>query len=366
MRLYRLRRLCQNAGRPDAGPIDVTLHDKSEPAAAVSESRPLDRLIALFGAPTPRPLIAAGVGIVCATLSIALRFAATPYIGDGEALLTAFPLVLIASLGTGAIGGWVCLVLCTIASWYLFIGEAFTFDFGPYEAGILVGTFLAGAFVIGISVLLRRAFNEISELRGTEALLSRELEHRIKNTLTLVLSIARQTFRKERAVPAAFADFEGRMIALAAAQDLVGRRERKPARLAQLVEHTLAPFCGIAAVDRLKLEGQDTSVDYDVTVGLVLVLHELATNAAKYGALSVEAGEILIAWSLPDDGRSLDLTWTERGGPPVKRPVRSGFGSTLVERIVARSLRGTMSVDYCERGLEARLTLPLSSLPARA
>ena len=262
----------------------MTFHDKTEPSAATSTAnRPLERLVARFGAPAPRPLIAAATGIVCAALSIALRFAATPYIGDGEALLTAFPLVLIASLVAGALGGLVCLVLCTIASWYLFIGDAFTFDFGLFEAGILVGTFLAGAFVIGISVLLRRAFREIFELRGTETLLSRELEHRIKNTLTLVLSIARQTFRKERAIEPAFADFEGRMIALAAAQDLVGRRERKPARLIQLVEHSLAPFCGIAALDRLKVEGPDASVDYDVTVGLVLVLHELAINAANTG-----------------------------------------------------------------------------------
>lgn len=326
----------------------------------------LEWLIGFIGAPTPRPPIAAVVGIVCAVLSILLRFATAPYVGDGEALLTAFPLVLVASLAAGATGGWVCLVACTIASWYLFIGDALTFAFGPHEAGILVGTFLAGAFTIGVSALLRRAFREINGLRGTEALLSRELEHRIKNTLTLVVSIARQTFRKERAMESAFADFEGRMIALAAAQEFVGRRERKPAEVAQLVERSLAPFCGLSSVDRLTIEGPDACVDYDITIGLFLVLHELATNAAKYGALSVEAGEILIAWSLPDDGRRLDLTWTERGGPPVTPPASRGFGSKLIERIVTRSLGGSMTIDYPASGLEARLMLPLRGRRAPA
>lgn len=312
-----------------------------------------------LGAPAPRPAIAAAVGLVCAALSILLRFAATPYIGDGEALLTAFPLLLVASLTSGAIAGWVSLVLSTFASWYLFIGDSFSFSFGPFEKGILVGTFLAGAFTIQICVLMRRTFREIAALRATEGLLSRELEHRIKNTLTLVLSIARQTFKRDRTIESAFDDFEGRIIALAAAQELVGKGERTPAAISAIVERSLTPFCGIALQDRLTLTGPEVFVDYDVMVALFLVFHELATNAAKYGALSVADGVVDVAWRLREEGRSLVLGWNEKHGPPVNHPSRQGFGSKLLNRIVTRNLRGSIAIDYFEAGVRAELSLPL-------
>ena len=312
-----------------------------------------------LSAPAPRPRTAVAVGIICAALSILLRFAATPYIGDGEALLTAFPLVLIASLTSGALAGWIALVLCTFASWYLFIGDSFSFSFGPFERGILVGTFLAGAFTIQICVLMRRTFREIAALRATESLLSRELEHRIKNTLTLVLSIGRQTFRSGRTIESAFDDFEGRIIALAAAQDLVGTGERTPAAIAAIVERSLTPFCGIALRDRLTIEGPSVLVDYDVTVALFVVFHELATNAAKYGALSVMEGIVDIAWHLENEGGRLNLAWTEKQGPAVEAPTRQGFGSTLLKRIVTRNLGGKVAIDYAETGLRAELSLPL-------
>ena len=321
-----------------------------------------DALYALgdhLGTPAPSPPKAVTVGLVCAALSIALRFAATPYIGDGEALLTAFPLVLVASLTSGALAGWVALVVCTFASWYLFIGDSFSFSFGPFEKGILVGTFLAGAFTIQICVLMRRTFREIAALRATEGLLSGELEHRIKNTLTLVLSIGRQTFKRDRTIEAAFEDFEGRIIALAAAQELVGKGERKPAAIAAIVERSLKPFCGIALGDRLTMSGPDVFVDYDVTVALFLVFHELATNAAKYGSLSVAEGVIDVAWRLEEQGSRLVLGWAEKQGPVVESPTRQGFGSKLLNRIVTRNLRGTVVVDYAEAGLHAELSMPL-------
>ncbi len=216
-------------------------------------------------------------------------------------------------------------MLCTFASWYLFIGDSFSFSFGPFEKGILVGTFLAGAFTIQICVLMRRTFREIAALRATEGLLSRELEHRIKNTLTLVLSIGRQTFKSGRTIESAFDDFEGRIIALAAAQELVGKGERTPAAIAAIVERSLTPFCGIALHDRLRLDGPDVFVDYDITVALFLVFHELATNAAKYGSLSVANGMVDVAWRLEDEGRRLVLGWAETHGCRGRAPDAAGF-----------------------------------------
>ena len=343
---------------------DTTRHLLATIAGLLAPDPTRSSLYALgdyLSAPAPKLLVAVAIGVICAVLSILLRFAATAYIGDGEALLTAFPLVLVASLTSGALAGWVTLVICTFASWYLFIGDSFSFSFGPYEKGILIGTFLAGAFTIQICVLMRRTFREIAALRATEDLLSRELEHRMKNTLTLVLSIGRQTFKRDRTIESAFDDFESRIVALAAAQDLVGKAESTPASIASIVERSLTPFCGIALQDRLVLEGPEVFVGYDVTVALFLVFHELATNAAKYGSLSVAEGVIAVAWRLEENGHRLVLGWTETRGPTIASPTRQGFGSKLLHRIVARNLEGRISIDYASTGLQAELTLPLES-----
>lgn len=330
--------------------------DRTAPSAQLI----LEKLTRQLGAPAPGAAVGIAVGSACAALSLMLRFVSTPYIGDGEALLTAFPLVLVAALSTGRWGGWTTLVVCTIGSWYLFIGDKFTFSFGRFEKGILIGTFLAGAFVIQICVVLRRAFREIADLRATERLLSRELEHRIKNTLTLVLSISRQTFRPGRPPDRALDDFEGRMIALAAAQDLTGRAEHKPAQVARVVERSLSPFCGEGMADRLELSGPDVDVNNDVTIALFLVFHELATNSAKYGALSKEHGTIAVAWRLSEEAeRRLALVWLERGGPPVRAPEHEGFGTKLLHRIVTRTLKGTIALDYPQSGVRAELSLPI-------
>ena len=271
--------------------------------------------------------------------------------------MTAFPLVLVAALIAGRWGGWSCLVVCTIGSWYLFIGDRFDFSFGPFEKGILLGTFLAGAFVIQICLMMRRMFREIAALRATEDLLSRELEHRIKNTLTLVLSIGRQTFRPERDVRQALGDFEGRIMALAAAQNLTGRGEHQPTSVARIIEGSLSPFCGESTKDQLHLTGPDIDVDIDTTVALFLVFHELATNAAKYGALFTAGGRITVVWRQEPNNR-ITLSWREQGGPAVVPPQREGFGTKLLHRIVTRTLKGTITVTYPPTGVEADLALP--------
>lgn len=310
-----------------------------------------------LGAAPPRAVMGTALGGAAAVLSVLLRFSATPYIGDGEALLTAFPLVLLASLVAGQWGGWTCLVLCTVASWYLFIGDAFTFSFGPYEKGILIGTFLAGAFVIQITVMLRHSFGEISELRTSEQLLARELQHRMKNTLTLVLSIARQTFRADRPRDAALADFENRLIALGAAQEMThGRSE--PTSIADIVERSLLPFCGEALHERLEIHGPHIVVGESMAVGLFLMFHELATNAAKYGALSAHGGRVSINWTREAPG-PLVLRWTERGGPTVERPTREGFGTKLINRMMVRTLKGSITIAYPPAGLDAVLSAPI-------
>jgi two-component sensor histidine kinase len=125
-----------------------------------------------------------------------------------------------------------------------------------------------------------------------------------------------------------------------------------------LIEREVFPF---SAGDQVALDGQSIRVSPKVAMSLAVVLHELATNATKYGALSVPAGRVDISWStLNEDPSSLRLRWRETGGPPVKPPAKKGFGTTLIERSLPHDLGGSVALRFLANGLEAELTFPLA------
>ena len=185
---------------------------------------------------------------------------------------------------------------------------------------------------IGISMTLR----DISERKKSEAhkiLLHRELSHRVKNSLAIIQSMARQTLRSTPE-PAQFARaFEGRLLALATAHNILTETNWAGADLATLAREQLAPFVAEGA-SRLRLKGPALLLVPEVATTLGMVLHELATNANKYGSLSVPGGVVSINWSVIDDAKAplVHLTWLESGGPAVNLPRRSGFGSQLIDR----------------------------------
>ena len=183
-------------------------------------------------------------------------------------------------------------------------------------------------------------------------LLTRELSHRIKNSMAVIQSIARQTLR-DMPAPLAAA-FTGRIQALAAAHDLLIEKGWLAANVKDLATRQLAVVGG-----RVRLAGPDVTVSPILATSLGLVLHELVTNATKYGALSVPQGIVDLSWELAgDEGqRRVILTWQERGGPRVTPPDRAGFGSTLIER----SLPGaTVERRFEPEGLVCTIDLPLS------
>ncbi len=178
-----------------------------------------------------------------------------------------------------------------------------------------------------------------------------ELNHRVKNTLAIVQSLARQTFSTGRGLQAV-ESFEGRIQNLSAAHDLLTERNWLPTAMGEVVERALRPFYSEAA---FTVRGPDFSVLPKTAVSLSLGLHELATNAAKYGALSTAGGHVLVEWSLLDDG-NFKLTWSEQGGPPVTAPQRRGFGTRMIERGLAMDLGGTARITFAEPGLVCELT----------
>ncbi|RFB83220.1 histidine kinase [Rhizobium leguminosarum bv. trifolii] len=189
----------------------------------------------------------------------------------------------------------------------------------------------------------RRRRNEQAEEERT--LLVREMAHRVKNGFALVQAIARQTF--SRANPESYIAFAERLAALAGTYDLILSREGSAASVREIISAALRAH--ITSEERIRLDGPDVVLPADIALPLSLVLHELATNATKYGSLGSEHGTVAIEWK-HDDGRVL-LVWTEAGGPPVSTPTKRGFGSVLIERAFSSKAQARSRSDYRPEGL---------------
>lgn len=223
--------------------------------------------------------------------------------------------------------------------------------FSPHE--VEVATTIARQ--VGFSLERARAEQEREAAAAQRELLLAELGHRVKNTLAVVQAIARQTF-KQAGAPEAGRAFEGRLAALAVAHDLLTRERWDSAPLARLAADALRADGARGA--RVALSGPEVLLPPKQAVAVTLALHELFTNALKYGALSNEEGRVALEWQWTGD-EGLRLAWTEAGGPPVSPPKRRGFGSVLIERALAHDCDATVRLDYLPAGLSCRIEMSL-------
>jgi two-component sensor histidine kinase len=191
-------------------------------------------------------------------------------------------------------------------------------------------------------------------------LITRELSHRIGNVLAVVQAVARHTFKEADA--ASVDDFTARLLALGAAQKVLIDSETQAAMIANVVRDALAPHCTDG--DRAVISGPAFALDGRRGHALTLALHELATNAAKYGALSTEDGWIEVVWTSTDG--ALDFLWREHGGPPAAAPVRRGFGSQLITRNLGLAFGGEVELDFKPAGFECRLRAPAPKQATRS
>jgi two-component sensor histidine kinase len=227
---------------------------------------------------------------------------------------------------------------------------------------LLRGRALYGAD--GVPIRMAGVSLDVTEnKRATERqqLLLDELNHRVKNTLATVQSIAFQTGRAT--APTAFEGaFLARIDALARAHDLLTEVAWEGATLADVVDRTLAPYVAQGQGDRIRIAGPSVQLGPNAAVTLTMAFHELATNAAKYGSLSVGGGRVQVEWRLERMAESaiIDLEWRESGGPPVRTPTRRGFGVRLVERGLARELGGKVELLFEAEGLRCKMWLPIS------
>jgi PAS domain S-box-containing protein len=198
--------------------------------------------------------------------------------------------------------------------------------------------------------------------------LMHEISHRSKNLLMVIQSIARRTARTAGSMEEFERRFERRLQGLAASHDVLVSKNWQGAPLADLVRRQLVPFAEIRG-SRIELAGPDVVVTAEAAQALGLAIHELATNAIKYGALSVPAGKVSVSWKLegePSAQQPLALNWIEQGGPPVSQPERKGFGHVVIGEMVERSLGGKVAMEFASEGLRWSVVIPASNLVSEA
>lgn len=194
-------------------------------------------------------------------------------------------------------------------------------------------------------------------------LLMRELTHRSKNLLAVVQALMRQTATHADNIQDFSRRFAARLESVAAAYDLLIKDDWRGTTLAELVASQLAHYTDTQA-SQIQISGPNLRLPPDSTQNIGMALHELATNAAKYGALSVSTGKVAVSWSLERDAKdepTCRISWQESGGPLVGPPGRRGFGQVVIERTVARAVNGTVTLLYNPGGLEWTLLFPVTS-----
>lgn len=249
-----------------------------------------------------------------------------------------------------------------LTGWTVVAGVAESSLIAPLWRSIAITSLIGGILLlVGLTFAVRMA-TTIARGEMLHNLLIEELNHRVKNTLALMQAIAVQTFRsasrEERT------KFEGRLGALAEAHNLLSQERWAGSELRDVIARALQPFL-LSNPDRIRMAGPAVPLSPRLAVVLSMIVHEIATNAAKYGALSNETGRVTLDWDVMADAPKprLRLIWTETGGPPVTAPVQRGFGSRLIERSARDQLGGEATVDFLPRGVVCTVTWTLEETP---
>lgn len=278
------------------------------------------------------PAITAAWILVALALPTLLRLAMNPLLDGRLPYLTYFPAVLLATVFLGWRAGTIVLLasalIANVAAGV--VGHA-----GWSEGELLLGALFfiaASSMMILLAQTLRRTVVELDATAERERFLAAELGHRAKNHLALIEALARQCRKDGDTSDLFFERLTPRLQALGRAQDLLTRSGWGPCSLAWLVEEALLPF---ASHGGISFEGPEVTIPPAYCTPMIIAVHELGTNAAKYGALSVPQGKVTIRWCDPGDGTGTRIEWRESDGPPVEAPQRRGLGTRLLARLPA-------------------------------
>ena len=290
-----------------------------------------------------------GFALVCVAAATLLRLAIDIATPNAVPFATYFPAILIATLIAGTAAGLLTMVLGAVISWYVFVPPRFSMSSLSTADLVSLGLFFFAALaIIWIADRYRAVLRRLDEEESYRKVVVEELGHRVKNKLATVYAILRHELRGHRDV---WESAAGRLRALSAADDFLVTGEGEGVALEQILDLELAPY-GSASVSKrgapLTLSGKLPSV-------LALIVHELATNAAKYGALSAPNGVIDISWA--EDGDDIVVDWRERGGPPVIAPAKRSFGTNLIERSLG-AFQGSAKVEFAPGGVSCCMRFP--------
>ena len=348
----------ENGRKTPPPKTDAVLKDPLSAPAASGEARVLRRgglvpaaVAGRLGAIRPGSPAAFGLAIGCVAVATVLRLAIGLWLGEGVvAFAFYFPAVLVAALVGGAWSGALAVVLGGLLGWWAFLPPYYAL--GPLtsvEAASLGAYLVSSAVVVLAAEVYRRMLATLREEQSRRTLMLNELQHRMRNTLAVVQAIVTHSLR---AAPEQAHTIAGRIASLMATNELLGHSESQTADLASIFASELAPY-GDA---RVVVEGASVPLVPDVARALALIVHELATNAAKYGALSVPQGRLRVSWATQSD--RLTIVWTESDGPPVAEPTRRGFGTTFIGRVL-RSVNGTVQTEFDPAGVRCVITVSL-------
>lgn len=310
----------------------------------------MDELIrrSIAGQPSrlaPQLLIAAA-SVATATV---VRVLISLWIPTGIPYITYFPILLLATLLGGLRTGLVTLLGSMLAGSVFFVEAAQHWPL-PFSASSgMVAFLISGGLIVWLSHVVTTSFRTVDEAREQERLLVMELQHRVKNTLSIVQALATQTFSGREEDAAFRAAFTDRLVALGRAHNVLSDTAWREVTMWALVARAMEPF-GDLDSGRISIDGEEMMLSPALIVDLALCLHELATNATKYGALSAPGGSVEIRWRRLPQGRA-ELAWRETGGPTVRPPDRKGFGSRLLQRGLTLGAHPTVSTDYAPEGL---------------
>jgi len=226
----------------------------------------------------------------------------------------------------------------------------------------LAVTLSIGLFFLAVGLVFAlRLGTNVARAEADRELLINELNHRVKNTLSTVQGIVIRTLRGAATAGDARKAIEARLMALSRAHNVLSDRFWQGAGLLETATSVLEVH-QLAEPGRVTVRGADIHLKPQSALAVAMIVNELATNATKYGALSVPAGQVTLIWDLDGgaDGAVCAMEWKERGGPPATPPDKTGFGSTLIERSVRDQLRGTLTTDFAPQGLTCVMRIPLN------
>jgi len=299
---------------------------------------------------------------VIALMGILLRFSIDPYV-EGVLFIAYFPAVLIASLLCGTGPGILAAVICGLASWYIFTPPRLSWHMhSTNQLRALVLYFLVaplGAAAVGA---LRNALKKLRDAERRQQLLIAELQHRSRNLLAVVSSTAQQTLRSSSTLEAFGRRFRGRLAALGRVQGLLSRGDEQ-IELGELIRTELAAHNAKLKDGLVHVSGPPLMLDPDAVQTVALAIHELATNAVKYGALAQPQARLDVEWTLEQGEQPprAFIRWIESGVEMQQRSnsPSTGFGRQLIEKALPYDLGARTSFDLTSDGVHCRINLPL-------